>query len=96
MANLSFTATQIDGILDKTNKATTATALKATDTFTGLADGLYTATAEVAAALTGSPTSAAFVLRVLASMYILLLADGSKTYIGTPGAWYEYSGTAVV
>ena len=91
MANLSFYASEIDDILGRADKATAATALTSTDTLAGLTDGLYTATAEVASAISDSPVSVAFTLRVLADMYILILADGSDTYTGVPGAWHKSS-----
>lgn len=91
MANLSFYAQEIDDILGRADKATAATALTSTDTLAGLGDGLYTATAEVASAISDSPVSVAFTLRVLADMYILILADGSDTYTGAPGAWHKSS-----
>lgn len=91
MANLSFYAQEIDDILGRADKATAATALTSTDTLAGLGDGLYTATAEVASAISDSPVSVAFTLRVLADMYILILADGSDTYTGAPGVWHKSS-----
>ena len=91
MANLRFYAQEIDDILGRADKATAATALTSTDTLAGLGDGLYTATAEVASAISDSPVSVAFTLRVLADMYILILADGSDTYTGAPGAWHKSS-----
>lgn len=91
MANLSFYASEIDDILGRADKATAATALTSTDTLAGLTDGLYTATAEVASAISDSPVSVAFTLRVLADMYILILADGSNIYTGAPGSWHESS-----
>lgn len=95
MANLSFYAQEIDNILGRADKATAATALTSTDTLAGLTDGLYTATAEVASAISDSPVSVAFTLRVLANMYILMLAGGSDIYTGVPGAWYKFTGEAV-
>ncbi len=91
MANLSFYAQEIDDILGRADKATAATALTSADTLAGLGDGLYTATAEVASAISDSPVSVAFTLRVLADMYILILADGSDTYTGAPGSWHKSS-----
>lgn len=91
MANLSFYASEIDDILGRADKATVATALTSTDTLAGLGDGLYTATAAVASAISDSPVSVAFMLRVLADMYILILADGSDIYTGVPGSWHKSS-----
>lgn len=95
MANLSFDAQEIDGILGRADKATAATALTSTDTLAGLTDGLYTATADVASAISDSPVSVTFTLRVIANMYILMLADGSEIYTGVPGTWYKFTGEAV-
>lgn len=95
MANLSFLASEIDDILGRADKATAATALASTDTLAGLTDGLHTATADVASAISDSPVSVAFTLRVIANMYILILADGSEIYTGAPGSWYKFTGEAV-
>lgn len=89
--NLDFYSQEVNDLLIAMNKVANPTTLATTDTIAALSDGVYTATAAVASAISDSPTTSAFILRVLSDVHILFVSDGSVVYIGASGVWSQYA-----